>query len=126
MTTEYSQSAISFAQYKDPITSEIAAVVMDRPGGRKAIVAYIHEDYDSNAKQKSYRTYDIDGKEILPANYSLTFLKKEIQRKEDWFHEQTALKEQALQQDFAEEERKRLKQLSSLRSGRTDTQTRTR
>lgn len=126
MTTEYSEGAISFAEYKDPITNEIAAVLMDRPGGRQAVVAYIHEGYDPNAKKKVYRTYDVDGKEIIPANYNLKFLKKEIQRKEDWFHEQTALKEQALQQDFATGERQRLKELRTIRSGRTKSHSRTR
>ncbi len=126
MTTEYSESAISFAEHKDPITDEIAAVVMDRPGGRKAVVAYIREDYDSNAKKKTYRTYDVDGKEIIAANYSLTVLKKEIQRKEQMFHEQVSLKEQAIQQDFTEQERQRLKELRTLRSGKMKTQSRTR
>ena len=126
MATEYSESMISFAEYKDPITDEIATVLMDRPGGRKAIVAHIHKDYDSNAKRATYRTYDTDGKEIISPNYSLDQLKKEIRRNEQMFHEQESLKEQAMQQDFAEEERRRFTELRTLRSSKTKTKSRTR
>ncbi len=122
----HSESAISFAEYKNSITGEVATVLMDRPGGRKAVVAYIREDYDANAGKKSYRTFDVDGKEIVPANYSLTHLKNEIRRSENVFHEQVNLKEQALQQDFATEERNRLRQLTSLRSNASRTKSRTR
>lgn len=126
MKTEYEQSAISFAEYKDPLTEDIAAVLLERPGGRKAIVAYIREDYDSNAKMKTYRTFDTEGKEILAANYSLSQLKKEILRKEDFFHQQESIKEQALTLDMAEEERKRFKELRTMRSGNLKTQSRSR
>lgn len=126
MNTEYEQSAISFAEYNDPITEDIAAVLLERPGGRKAIVAYIREGYDVNAKQKTYHAFDTEGKEIIAANYSLSHLKKELVRKEDFFHEQESIKEQALTHDMAEEERKRFKELTTLRfeQSRTHSQTR--
>lgn len=126
MSTEYSQSAISFAEHKDPITDEIATVLMDRPGGRKAIVAHIREDYDPNAKRKLFRVFDTEGKEMMGPSYSLSILKKDIQKQEQLFHEKVALKEQAIGQDFSEEERKRLKELRTLRSGKQKEQSRTR
>lgn len=123
---ETSNSAISFAEYKDPITDEVMTVLMDRPGGRRAIIAHIHKEYDSNAKRPTYRTYDTDGKEVIAPNYSLTQLKKEIRRNEQMFHEQVSLKEQALQQDFVQEERRRHRELRGLRSTKGKTQSRTR
>jgi hypothetical protein len=126
METEYQQSAISFAEYNDPITEDIAAVLLERPGGRKAIVAYIREGYDANAKQKTYRAFDTEGKEIIAANYSLSHLKKELVRKEDFFHEQESIKEQALTHDMAEEERTRFKELTTLRLQKSRAHSRTR
>lgn len=126
MASEYEQSAISFAEYQDPIMDEIATVLMDRPGGRKAIVAHIREDYDANAKRKLYRVFDTEGKEMMGPGYSLSILKKDIQKQEQLFHQKVAEKEQAIQQDFTEEERKRLTELRTLRSGKQKTQTRTR
>lgn len=126
MTTEYSESAISFAEYKDPITDEVATVLMDRPGGRRAIVAHIRKEYDSSGKRSMYRTYDTDGKEILGANANLDQLKKEIRSNEQMFHEQESLKEQAIMQDAAEEQRRRFAELRTLRSHKQETQSRTR
>ena len=126
MKTEYAESALSFAEWNDPSSNQVATVLMNRPGGRMAIVATIHKDYDPNVKKTVYRTFDTDDKEILVPNFSLVQLKKEIRRKEQEFHEQVSLKEQAIRQDFAEEERRRFKELATLRSAKTKTQSRTR
>ena len=126
MKTEYAESALSFAEWDDPTSNQVATVLMDRPGGRMAVIATIHKGYDPNAKKTVYRTYDTDDKEILAPNFSLVQLKKEIRRKEQEFHEQVSLKEQAIRQDAAEEERKRFKELSTLRSRKTKSQSRTR
>lgn len=85
MNREYSQSAITFAEYKDPVTEDIAAVLMDRPGGRKAVVAYIREDYDTNGKRKMYTVVDTEGKVIISPCASLSIVKKDILKKEQEF-----------------------------------------
>lgn len=124
MNREYSQSALSFAEYKDPVTDDIAAVLMDRPGGRKAVVAYIREEYYSG--RKMYTVVDTEGKVIIPPCASLSIIKKDILKHEQEFHEKTAEKEQAIGKDFAEEERKRLKELRTIRSEKTKSISRTR
>jgi hypothetical protein len=126
MKTEYSESAISFAENKEPIAGIVATAYMDRPGGRKVVIAHICEEYDANAQRKMYRTYDVDGKEILAPNANLAQIKKEIRRNEQLFHEQVALKEQAAQQDLAEEQRKRHLELRRIRSSKTQSRSHTR
>lgn len=124
MNREYSQSAITFAEYKDPVTDDVAAVLMDRPGGRKAVVAYIREEYYSG--RKMYTVVDTEGKVIIPPCASLSIIKKDILKHEHEFHEKAAEKEQAIGKDFAQEERKRLKELRTLRSEKTKSISRTR
>lgn len=114
MKTEYSANTISFIEYKEPQYNEVAIVLMDRPGGRQVIIAHILVGYNSG--QKMYHVFDSDGKEVIPPSSSMEVIKKDIQKQEARFHEQISKKEQAVQQEFALEERKRLKQLSSLRS----------
>lgn len=126
MSREYQQSMISFADYKDPITDEVSAVLMDRPGGRKTVVAYIRKEYFDSSKEPYYRVYDTQGKIIMGGSRSLSLVKEEVLRNEQQFHEETALKEQAIQQDFAEEERKRLNDLRTIRAGKTKEHSRTR
>lgn len=126
MSREYEQSMISFADYKDPVTDDVAAVLMDRPGGRKAVVAYIRKEYYEDVKEPYYKVYDTQGKVIMGGSRSLSLVKKEVLRNEQQFHEEMALKEQAIGQDFAEEERKRLKELRTLRSEKTKSISRTR
>lgn len=122
----YQESAISFAEWDDPTSNQVATVLLDRPGGRQAIVATIHKGYDPGVKKTMYRTYDTDGKQILAPCFSLSIVKKDIQKKEDEFHAKETRKEQAIRQDAAEEERKRFKELVTLRSEITKTQSRTR
>lgn len=121
---EYSESQISFMEHADPIDGDIAVVVMDRPGGRKAVVAHVREEFRDG--RKMYSACDTEGKMIIPPTSSLELLKKDIRKKEQFFHEQETLKEQALQQDFTEEERRRHRELRQLRSTKVKSQSRTR
>lgn len=124
METEYYESQISFMEHAGPIAGDIAVAIMDRPGGRKAVVAHIREEYYSG--RKMYQAYDTQGKIIVSPTSSLDLLKQDIRKKEQFFHEQEAFKEQSLQKDFAEEERKRLKELRTLRSEKIKSISRTR
>lgn len=126
MPREYEQSQISFAEYNDPVTDDIAAVLMDRPGGRKAVVAYIREDYDPSGKRKMYTVVDTEGKMIISPCASLSIVKKDILKREQEFHERAALKEQAIGKDFTEEERRRFKELRTMRSDKSKNLFRTR
>ena len=124
MKTEYSESTISFIEYKEPRYNEVATVLMDRPGGRQAVIAHIHVGYISG--RKMCRVFDSDGKEVIPPSSSMEVIQEDIRKQEAVFHAQVAKKEQAVQQDFAEGERKRLKQLTMMRTRSHHSKSRTR
>lgn len=86
-------NSISFLEEVDERNNQVATVLIDQPGYKKAIIAYIHKE--QLGKSTVYRSYDSDGKELYAPVYSLRELKKTFIRHEEEFIAKTKYMEQA-------------------------------